>query len=150
MSFGAGDPRELVPTVRRQGDSAVNTNETTKVLDQADALMRRHRVFVAGMQTTEAPSAPRSADDDDLPILTDAVDLPVAMDDQHRTASESAIPLRHRAMATLVNQWLEEILPNAVQEVSGELADLLVAKLSAKARLELAERLIKELDKPSP
>lgn len=151
MSSEQADPRELVLATRRQIERSSRADETTKVLNQADALMRRHRVFVANAPQAETPAVTQVDSDDDLPVLTDAVDHPdqvYAADKPHRMASDSASSLRNLAMASIVNQWLEEALPVAIQEVSEELTDRLVAKLSAKARLELTERLIKELDKP--
>ena len=142
MSLDQHDDRELVPVTRRQDrPTTAGLDPTDTVLSQADALMRRHRVFVAGAET---PSIPL----DDLPVLTDAVDSP-AVKSNFRYADTSPSSFgRHRAIEGVLNQWLDEELPIAIQAVTEGLVDQLVASLSNKAKTELVGRLIKELDKP--
>ena len=63
MSIADDAERQLVLTTRRQGSSIDSGGDGTHtVLNQADALMRRHRVFVAGADTASTM--------DDLPVLT--------------------------------------------------------------------------------
>jgi hypothetical protein len=148
MIFGQIDPNQLVPATRRQDETEKPKDETANVLSQADALMRKHRVFVASEPSPVSQASTQTPMDDDLPVLTDAVDSPLAANKLEVITSDSSSKLRNLAMASIVNQWLEEVLPAAIQEVSEELAERLAANLSVKARLELTERLIRELDKP--
>jgi hypothetical protein len=50
-----------------------HSNPTHQVLAQADALMRRHRVFVAGAAAPTPAPAPLAEPEEDIPVLTDVV-----------------------------------------------------------------------------
>ena len=146
MSFDQQDDRELVPATRRHENSnAAGLDPTSTVLSQADALMRRHRVFVAGADTAAAPTAIPL---DDLPVLTDKVDSPPVLASAQFFETARSVFGRHRAIESVLNKCLDEELPIAIEAVTEGLVDQLVAKLSAKAKAGLVERLIKELDKP--
>ena len=104
------------------------------VLNQADRLMRRHRVFLAG----NTPSPTPTNDDDDLPVLTETVEKQEAVvaqsglpPDEERMyavlASELAHAVEHRLTAELPS-----ILASALVKMEGELKhDLLTATESA-------------------
>lgn len=105
------------------------------VLTQADRLMRRHRVFLAG----NAPSPAPKPDDDDLPVLTETVEKAVAAvvaqsglpPDEERMyavlASELAHALEHRLTAELPS-----ILAATLVKMESELKhDLLTATENA-------------------
>lgn len=106
------------------------------LLEMADALMHRHRVFVAG---TAAPAADR-VEHDDVPVLTEVVkseDVPMA-----------APPLRpvdlaelRNAIAVEVEAWLDEELPRHIMHVLDGLTDQLIAHLSLQARTHLLPKL---------
>ena len=131
--------RQLVLTTRRQNGSLEPAGDGTRaVLSQADALMRKHRVFVAG---TDAATTL-----DDLPMLTEVVDEP---DFGGKRSSGQLYALRAEqqiAISAAVNKWLEAELPIAIQS----LTDDLTTALKSRAKAELIERLMKELDSTNP
>jgi uncharacterized FlaG/YvyC family protein len=127
------------------------------ILDQADRLMRRHRVFVAGSQAS-VPGAPEPLDD--LPVLTDMVAAPeveaVAVPNAAAISTE-AIEQRAQVLAhefllerlsaqrdTIEKEvvaWLDTELPHIVMYVVDGLTDQLVAQVTAAVRLELLPKL---------
>lgn len=125
------------------------------VLSQADRLMRRHRVFVAGSQAPlDAPSYPL----DDLPVLTDmvapedAAPTPPVPVISPKAIEERAQVLAHEFMlerlsaqrATIEKEvvaWLDSELPHIVMYVVDGLTDQLVAQITAAVRLELMPKL---------
>jgi len=128
------------------------------ILGQADRLMRRNRVFVAGSQASAtAPAAPV----DDLPVLTDmvmtpAVEAPVEPPPAPviplATIEERAQVLAHEYMLERlaaqrqtiekeVVAWLDTELPHIVMYVVDGLTDQLVAQVTAAVRLELLPKL---------
>jgi uncharacterized FlaG/YvyC family protein len=126
------------------------------VLNQADRLMRRHRVFVAGSQASVAGQA---APLDDLPVLTDMVAAPeiesaaapvIAISTE--AIEQRAQVLAHEFMlerlsaqrATIEKEvvaWLDSELPHIVMYVVDGLTDQLVAQITAAVRLELMPKL---------
>lgn len=104
------------------------------VIDQADALMRRHRSFVARAADMAAREQVRDEPvDSDLPVLTEIV-------------ADGDIPPRDiRAMLdalgdeidAALSSWLVEVLPAAVANASGQI----LAELDANARNFLLPRL---------
>jgi hypothetical protein len=115
--------------------------EDTDVLSQADALMRRHRSFVAQpaqpAQPADEPDTPAAADanatDADIPLLTDVVEispLAPANTDEAPAALQAEI---HRVLSA----WLVEALPAAVTTASQHI----LAELDAEARTSLLPRL---------
>ena len=131
--------RQLVLTTRRQiGSLEPSGDGTHAVLSQADALMRRHRVFVAGADVA-SPT-------DDLPVLTEVVDD--ADFGSKRSAGQLSALRAHQqvAISAALDKWLEYELPVAIQS----LTDDLTATLKSRAKTELLERLIKELDSANP
>lgn len=77
--------------------------EANRLLDQADALLRRHRALETPSGADKAASAPVAVDDDDLPILTEVVeddDAPPATGLQSALAPAPAPPpVRKRSEA---------------------------------------------------
>lgn len=127
--------RQLVLTTRRQsGSQAADGDGTRAVLSQADALMRRHRVFVAGADVA-SPT-------DDLPVLTEVVDTTEFGNRRSAGPSSALRANQHAAISAALDKWLESELPIAIQS----LADDLTATLKSRAKTELLERLMKELD----
>jgi uncharacterized FlaG/YvyC family protein len=128
------------------------------ILDQADRLMRRNRVFVAGSRATvHAPAEPV----DDLPVLTDMVTLteteasaepPSVPVISQATIDQRAQVLAHefllerlaaqrQSIEKEVVAWLDKELPHIVMYVVDGLTDQLVAQITAAVRLELMPKL---------
>lgn len=113
------------------------------VLSQADALMRRHRSFVARVaEKTDEESAAVTTDsatsDIDIPVLTEVVDV------------SATVPLDLAAILhalrddieSELSEWLVEVLPAAVANASQNI----LTELDAKARHTLLPRLLEILD----
>ncbi|HUW39348.1 MAG TPA: hypothetical protein VMV91_18655 [Rhodocyclaceae bacterium] len=120
-------------------------NDDDPLLDQADALMRRHRVFVAG---ATAPTEPALVEEsDDLPLLTDIVAAeppPVAVDAEAIGADidfDRHLAERRAALGLALEKWLDEQLPQLVIRAMDGITDHLVAQITRRARGELLPRL---------
>lgn len=116
------------------------------LLQKADALMRKHRVFVAG--ANDKVESRGDADNDDIPVLTEVVDaeqIPVSAASA-RTSVDLA-ELRS-ALAFEMEAWLDEELPQHVLRVLDGITDQLIIQLSLKARAELLPRLQNILEAP--
>lgn len=113
------------------------------VFSQADALMRRHRSFLARGSDSMSGDAPARADDTDIPLLTEVVELA-------ETAAPAARPLRlQQALASEFELWLAEALPPHVQRLSDKIGAQLLADLGDEARASLLPRLLAALaDQP--
>ena len=130
---------QLVLTTRRQNGTPENTVDGTRtVLSQADALMRRHRVFVAGAEAANPA--------DDLPVLTEVVDDADFAAKNPGNSSDALRATQRAAISTALDKWLANELPLAVQTLTDGLAEQLLLTLKARAKAELLERLLKELD----
>ncbi len=116
-------------------------DETTDLLQKADALIRRNRVFVAGSPLPiEEPAA--TLPDEDLPILTDVV-----TDDEAALATAPPHMQHHLdALREELSRWLDQELPQAVLKVTDGLADQLMGELTHQAEKKLLPRLIARLD----
>ncbi len=128
-----------------------NRFQGSDLLDKANALMRRHRVFVArpldesdsaepvSLAAEEffdtAPAGP--SPDDDIPVLTDVV----ATDVFSVIAPVDNVPVEPMVAASWANEqvqrWLDEELPTVVLSVLDGLADRLVAEVVTRAQVEL-------------
>lgn len=124
------------------------------ILNQADRLMRRHRIFVAGSQASVAGQAEPV---DDLPVLTEMVAAPEADSAAAPAISTEAIEQRAQVLAhefmlerlsaqrlTIEKEvvaWLDTELPHIVMYVVDGLTDQLVAQVTAAVRLELLPKL---------
>lgn len=102
------------------------------VIEQADALMRRHRSFVA--RAPEEIAADTPGDDVDIPVLTEVVD-PESLAPS-ASPEDTIIALRDAVEAAL-EDWLVEVLPAAVANASQQV----LAELDAKARQSLLPRI---------
>ena len=124
------------------------------LLDQADTLMRRHRVFVAGAQAEDelAPGPKQggdfgnNGDQDDLPLLTEEVDaepVPPAevLETLARAQDHQLLAERQAALASEMETWLDEQLPQVVISAMDDITDRLVALITQRAREELLPRL---------
>jgi hypothetical protein len=110
------------------------------LMQKADALMRRRRIFLAG-GANDADGAKELAAaedaDDDIPLLTDVVSPDVASS-PHSNVDVAAL---RRALAAEIESWLDRDLPSQVQHVLDGITDQLILQLSAQARSELLPRL---------
>ena len=120
-------------------------NGDSPLFDQADALMRRRRVFLAGAAAIDADSA---APPDDLPLLTEVVDLePVppaaaeAVEALARAHLARLLDERRTAVALELETWLDEQLPQLVIRAMDGITDHLVTVLTLRAREDLLPRL---------
>lgn len=121
------------------------------LLDQADALMRRHRVFVAGAPAIadEPASETEWADEgDDLPLLTDivAAEAPPAKAVAAAGIGANIGPDQRLAecradLALALEQWLDEQLPQLVIRAMDGITDHLVGQITRRTRDELLPRL---------
>ncbi|MDP1982437.1 MAG: hypothetical protein Q8K23_07810 [Sulfuritalea sp.] len=112
------------------------------MITQADALMRRHRSFVARVvevanEETAAAAAHDAENDTEIPVLTEVVD-----------ASETAPRDIEAVLAALradveneLSAWLVEVLPAAVANASQNI----LTELDAKARHTLLPHLLEIL-----
>lgn len=121
------------------------------ILDKADALMRRRRVFVAGAAADTLSAADEA---DDLPVLTEVVaaipppdpaaTLTIAPDRIETLAREllfERLPAQRQALADELAGWLDAELPQVVMRVLDGVTDQLVAQVTAEARAALLPRL---------
>lgn len=118
--------------------------EPEDVLGKADALMRRHRSFVAGA------SKPPADSDEDVPVLTDEVDLDDSAAQETLDAQQRIADILNRLepeIASLVRQWLAAELPHIVARELGALAPRLIQATHQsleQALLPELSRLIRE------
>lgn len=111
------------------------------LLDKADALMRKHRVFVAGAGDADTAN-------DDVPLLTEVVSAEALMPSAvPAPAAADLKPLRD-ALAVELEAWLDQELPQHVLRVLDGISDQLILQLSLKARAELLPRLQQALESP--
>lgn len=117
-------------------------DDTDRVLRQADALIRRSRVFVAGAEPRVSPAA----NDDDLPTLTEIVsDREAALAVEPQRLQQRIDTLREE-----LSRWLETELPDTVLKLTDGLGDRLMADLTENARTTLLPRLIARLEGNEP
>ncbi len=116
-------------------------DETADLLQKADALIRRTRVFVAGSPLGK-PDMMQAAAEEDLPILTDIV-----TEDEAALATAPPHMQRHLdALREELSRWLDQELPQAVLKVTDGLADQLMGELTHQAEKNLLPRMIARLD----
>jgi hypothetical protein len=115
------------------------------ILSQADALMRRHRSFVARSDTADSPetaSAGKDHGDADIPLLTEIVEIATGTDDGNaRTALSKAIQSE-------LNSWLDEGLPSRIDALTEQIGKQLLADLKGEALNTLLPRLLAALEAP--
>ena len=135
-------------------------SEDRDILEQADRLMRRHRVFLAGSPATVAVTEEVA---DDLPVLTDLVtateevaaappppppepEIPLAaIEDRAQVIAHEMLLERLSAQRQAIDDeigvWLDNELPHIVMYVIDGITDQLVAQVTAAVRLELLPKL---------
>ena len=101
------------------------------VLLQADALMRRHRSFVAQVPSSgEAGPLQNFADDSDIPLLTEIVAAP---DDLALPSIDQVLDDLRQEIERTISNWLIDTLPAAIANASQHI----LTEVDAKARLTL-------------
>lgn len=112
------------------------------VIDQADALMRRHRSFIARAPAADTDAAlpaedvadnVGNMDDADIPLLTEIV----AADMAGPQTLDALLDGLRDDLRDELSAWLVEVLPAAVANASQQI----LAELEAKARNTLLPRL---------
>lgn len=108
------------------------TREEEDVIRQADALMRRHRCFVA-RPADAAAAASNAVQEADIPVLTDVVDTKGIVPQD----IDTTLAALQEEIDGELSSWLIEVLPAAVANASQQI----LAELDAKARSTLLPRL---------
>lgn len=116
-------------------------DETHKVLAQADALMRRHRVFIAGAAAENAEDP--VPQEDDIPTLTEVVGEagPTSPETPEPLPIQELLAVQQQQIEDTVEQWLDEKLPEEVLRVMDGFTDQLIAALVTRMRTELIPQL---------
>ncbi len=122
------------------------------LMGKADALMRRHRVFVAGAPEQHSLLA---VEGDDVPVLTEVVDAttPATADEMEAHLREllfDHLAVQRAALAEELAVWLDTELPRVVMAVLDGVTDHLVAQVTAEARAALLPRLQAALEAEEP
>jgi hypothetical protein len=130
------------------------------VIDKADALMRRHRAFVASEAVAAAvspePTFSAEHEAEDLPVLTEVVaatDAAAAVSDIEAMLLErigAALPRQRELLRRELAVWLDEQLPQIVMRVLDGVTDQLVAQINTQARVTLLPRLQAALEAEPP
>lgn len=108
--------------------------DTDAVLNQADALMRRHRSFVARAPGADIAQGEAASDADfDLPILTEVIEDHAAPP----ASLDALLDDLQQEIEQAMSDWLVEALPQAIAGASQHI----IAELDAKARHTLLPRL---------
>lgn len=96
-----------------------------KLIDRADSLMQRKRVFVAGAPSTPVKSELAMPDDDDLPILTEIVDISEVSGDMPTAAARQPLdPLADavtQEFALQLQQRFASELPGLIDQATATL-----------------------------
>jgi hypothetical protein len=105
------------------------------VISQADALMRRHRSFVARATDDLAPPVRENPEalDADIPLLTEIVDTDTLAPEN----IDAVLDALQEEIRNELSSWLVEVLPAAVANASQQI----LTELDAKARNTLLPRL---------
>ena len=109
------------------------------VINQADALINRHRAMPAGQMQG----------DEDIPVLTEVVDLLTGNIAESVDSTPDIQAEMRAALARELEAWLDEKLPEAVLRVLDGLSDQMISQVAAQARLELLPRLKSTLESGS-
>jgi hypothetical protein len=106
------------------------------IFNQVDALIQRHRSFVA--KTTPDADKPvievAPTDEDDFPLLTDIVAAPLC------STSPQELDLAEQ-INVLVAEWLARMLPMHIEKVAAQIGAQLQASLAEEAQATLLPRL---------
>ena len=127
--------------------SEQDKDEAASLLQQADALMRRHRrVFVAGAEPPK-PVGPVDADGGEVPVLTEVVEadqliatVSRAAEDEIKARIHAAVGANDAELARALERWIATQLPDALSQALDSVAEQLKLELAARLRAELLTR----------
>lgn len=127
------------------------------LIDKADTLIQRRRVFVAGGVRSLRPAPGEEVPavrNGDLPVLTDVVvplsELPPApqptipqeqIDARAMELLQARLPLHRQAVADELLAWLDTELPQVVMRVLDGVTDQIIAQVTEDARAALLPRI---------
>lgn len=119
------------------------------VITQADALMRRHRSFVArevGLSNEETTLAVANIteSDSEIPLLTEVIDTSAGL--QRDIDIDTVLAALREDVENELSAWLVEVLPAAVANASQNI----LTELDAKARHTLLPQLLEILKNGNP
>jgi hypothetical protein len=122
-------------------------DQADNLLQQADALMRRHRrVFVAGAEVPK-PVGPVEADSGEVPVLTEVVEadqliatVSLAAEDEIKARIHAAVGANDAELARALERWIATQLPAALSQALDTVAEQLKLELAARLRAELLTR----------
>lgn len=115
------------------------------ILSQADALMRRHRSFVARSEAADSPEAAAAGNDRgeaDIPLLTEIVEVATGSDDGN------ARNILSKAVQSELDRWLDESLPSRIDALAAQFGKQLLTDLKGEALDTLLPRLLAALEAP--
>jgi hypothetical protein len=122
-------------------------SEDNDIITQADALMRRHRSFVAraaeisNEESTSAVSG-NAENDSDIPVLTEVVDASANAISAPPRDVDGVLEALREDIESELSEWLVQVLPAAVANASQNI----LTELDAKARHTLLPRLLEKLE----
>lgn len=117
-------------------------DETHRVLAQADALMGRHRVFIAGAGAPPIETASLTTDEEDIPVLTEIVDDRDTLALPGPNPVEDLLVVQRQQLEQTIEQWMDQRLPEEVLRVMDGVSDQLIGTLVSKMRAELLPQLL--------
>jgi hypothetical protein len=121
------------------------------LIDKADTLLQRRRVFVAGGSAHQFSPPPRM-ESVELPVLTEVVDTlsplpleqtvpPERIEALAKALLLERLPASQQQLAVTLSGWLDTELPQVVMRVVDGLTDQIIAQVTAEARASLLPRL---------
>jgi hypothetical protein len=130
--------------------SEQDKDDASSLLQQADALMRRHRrVFIAGAEAAPKPQpvGPVEADNVDVPVLTEVFEADQliagatrAAEDEIRARIHAAVGANDAELARALERWIATQLPQALSQALDSVQEQLKIELAARLRAELLTR----------
>lgn len=125
-----------------------NPEQASSLLNQADALMRRHRrTFVAGAESAPKAVATTDADAGEVPVLTEVVEadqliasVSRAAEDEIKARIHAAVGANDAELARALERWIATQLPDALSQALDSVAEQLKLELAARLRAELLTR----------
>lgn len=112
-------------------------NDEEDVLSQADALMRRHRSFIARGAGPVSAAAP--PDDPDIPLLTEVIDAATALP---APTLDEVLDVLHEDLEQALDAWLIDALPVALANASQHI----LTELDTRARHSLLPQLLARIE----
>ncbi len=127
--------------------------KVNQLMNKADALIRRHRTFVASPAQEQGPalelqlSPPAVAAEcreEDIPVLTEVIAEDVARQGSAAGMVDSALTDQQKTIRAAIERWVDEALPDAILHVLDGFTDRLIAAVSDRARQDLLASLEKD------